>query len=338
MVIERAHHHILWTRIPTYRRSDLHQAQTVDKTVFETWTHALSYVPTNDFRYFAPAMRELRTGPWLPWNTGVTAEDVRGAVKRIRENGTLKISEIKDDVLVEKDWAWASRKPSKRALDIACTWGLVTVSERTGIIKTYELTERHFGWAKPPRAATAKQVTAYRLDRALRSQGLVSVASACHKEPKAKPAVRALIEARVRRGELVPVRIGDAGRAEHWATPETLETIPEPVAGQVHLLSPFDPLVIQRKRLELFFGYTHLFEAYVTKEKRVFGYFALPVLVDDEIVAVMDLKADRAAGTMLIRQWRWVGAGDERAHRPRIEDALGRFEQFQLNSTPSEVR
>ncbi|GGN48804.1 hypothetical protein GCM10010109_86220 [Actinoplanes campanulatus] len=60
----------------------------------------------------------------------------------IRDNGPLKISEIKDDVLVEKDWAWASRKPSKRALDIACTWGLVTVSERTGIIKTFELTER----------------------------------------------------------------------------------------------------------------------------------------------------------------------------------------------------
>ncbi len=330
-VIERAHHHILWTRIPAYRRSDLHRAQTVDKAVFETWTHALSYVPTGDYKYFTPAMRDRRTGPWLSWNKGITAEDVRAAVKRIRDHGPLKISEIKDDVLVAKDWAWASRKPSKRALDIACTWGLVTVSERTGIIKTYELTERHFGWGKPPRAATEKQVTAYRLDRALRSQGLVSLASACHNEPRAKPAVRELIEERVRRGELVPVTIGDATRAEHWATPETLETIPEPVGGIVHLLSPFDPLVILRKRLEFFFGYAHVFEAYVPKEKRVFGYFALPVLVDDEIVAVVDLKADRAAGTLLIRQWTWVGTGNDRTHRHRIEDALTRFEQFQLN-------
>ncbi|MEV6844395.1 crosslink repair DNA glycosylase YcaQ family protein [Actinoplanes sp. NPDC051411] len=104
----------------------------------------------------------------------------------------------------------------------------------------------------------------------------------------------------------------------------------------MHLLSPFDPLVILRKRLELFFGYTHLFEAYVPKEKkRVFGYFGLPVLVDDEIVAVIDLKADRTAGTMLIRQWTWVGTGNDHAHRPRIEDALARFEEFQLNRTPS---
>ena len=329
-VIERAHHHILWSRIPGYRRADLRQAQTVDKTVFEAWTHALSYVPTSDFKYFAPAMRSLRTGPWLPWNNGVTAEDVRNAVARIRDNGPLKISEIKDDVLVEKDWAWASRKPSKRALDIACSWGLVTVSQRTGIVKTYELTDRHFGWAKPPRAATDNQVTAYRLDRALRSQGLVSVVSTCHRELSAKPAVRELIEKRVRRGELVPVTIGDATRAEHWATPQTLETIPGPAAG-THLLSPFDPLVIQRKRLELFFGYSHLFEAYIPKEKRVFGYFALPVLVDDEIVAVIDLKADRAGGALLIRQWTWVGKGDDRTHRPPIEAALSRFEQFQLN-------
>ena len=61
----------------------------------------------------------------------------------------------------------------------------------------------------------------------------------------------------------------------------------------MHILSPFDPLVIQRKRLQLFFDYEHRFEAYVPKEKRVFGYFALPVLVGDEIVAAIDLKTDR---------------------------------------------
>src|SRR5579862_4657143 len=51
-VIERCHHHILWTRIPTYRREHLHQAQTVDKSIFECWTHALSYVPTKDLPFF----------------------------------------------------------------------------------------------------------------------------------------------------------------------------------------------------------------------------------------------------------------------------------------------
>jgi len=56
-VIERCHHHILYSRIPAYARADLRQAQSVDKSVFEYWTHALSYVPAKDFRFFVPAMR-----------------------------------------------------------------------------------------------------------------------------------------------------------------------------------------------------------------------------------------------------------------------------------------
>ena len=77
----------------------------------------------------------------------------------------------------------------------------------------------------------------------------------------------------------------------------------------MHILSPFDPLIIQRKRTELIFGYTHLFEAYVPKEKRKLGYFALPVLVGDEIVAAIDLKTDRRNKKLLMQRWRWVGNG-----------------------------
>ena len=62
-VIERCHHHILWSRIPEYRRADLRQAQSVDKSVFEYWTHALAYVPTETFRFFLPAMKQHRVTP-----------------------------------------------------------------------------------------------------------------------------------------------------------------------------------------------------------------------------------------------------------------------------------
>ena len=105
---------------------------------------------------------------------------------------------------------------------------------------------------------------------------------------------------------------------------------PAPAEEPVHILSPFDPLVIQRERLERFFGYQHRFEAYLPKAKRVFGYFAQPVLVDDAIVALIDLKADRARQKLLVQQWTWVGKGPRRTHKPRIEEALHRFEKFQL--------
>lgn len=328
-VIERCHHHILWTRIPAYRRQDLQQAQSLDKSVFEYWTHALAYVPTSDIRFFLPEMRRQRLVP-KRWFGVVAKADLRKVMALIRSGGPLTIRDIDDDVLVEKDHAWASRKPSKRALQLAFMTGLLTVSARAGMLKTYELTERHFGWEERPRPASERQVLEYRLDRALRSQGVVSLDSACHLAARDKPGMRRIIEARMRLRRLVPVAIEGAGRVEHWAEPEILDALPGDPDAMAHILSPFDPLVIQRKRLRLFFGYEHRFEAYVPKEKRVFGYFTLPVLVGDEIVAAIDLKADREKGVLRVQQWTWVGEGSARAHKALIETELHRFERFQI--------
>jgi uncharacterized protein YcaQ len=328
-VIERCHHHILYSRIPAYARSDLQQALSVDKTVFEYWTHALSYIPTEDIRFFIPAMRAYAKEP-ARWFGKVTKKDLRKVLTLLRNNGSLTIRDIDDDVLVDKEHPWASRKPSKRALQFGFFTGQVTIGARSGMLKTYELTTRHFGWEKLPKGASEREIVAYRLDRALRSQGVVSLDSACYADAKRKPAMRKLIETRLRRTELVPVVIEGAEKAEHWAHPQALEEAPEPSEQLVHILSPFDPLIIQRKRLKLLFDYDHRFEAYVPKEKRVLGYFALPVLVGDEIVAAIDLKADRQAQELKIQKWTWIGQGRPRTHKAAIEAELGRFETFQL--------
>src|SRR5712664_2051899 len=334
-VIERSHHHILWTRIPNYQRADLRQAQSVDKTIFEYWTHALSYVPARDLRFFLPAMRRHRR-EGHKWLSSVKPADLRKVLRLIRRDGALTIRDIDDDVLVDKEHLWASRKPSKRALQLAFYTGVLTISERNGMLKTYELMTRHFGWDKPPKGASAGEATAYLLDRALRAQGVVSLDSICHLDAPSKPSVRRLIEARMRRKELLPVTLEGAGKQEHWARPETLENSAGEPFELVHILSPFDPLIIQRKRTHLFFGYEHRFEAYVPKEKRVFGYFALPVLAGDQIVAALDLKTDRQSKKLLMQKWTWVGPGkaakgDARKDlKRRIEEELDRFEQFQL--------
>jgi uncharacterized protein YcaQ len=328
-VIERAHHHILWTRIPAYRRADLRQAQSVDRSIFEYWTHALSYVPTKDFRFFIPDMK-LHRREGHKWFAGVKPADLRKVLRLVRKDGALTIRDIDDDVLVDKEHLWASRKPSKRALQLAFYTGVVTISERNGMLKTYELMERHFGWDKPPKSASAGEVSNYLLDRALRAQGLVSLDSICHLDAPRKPAVRRLIESRVRRKELVPVALEGAAKQEHWARPDVLETSGDGASEMVHILSPFDPLIIQRKRTELFFGYGHRFEAYVPKEKRVFGYFALPVLVGDDIVAAIDLKTDRKNRKLLLQKWNWIGKRPRKELKRRIEEELHRFERFQL--------
>src|ERR1700682_3009766 len=122
-------------------------------------------------------------------------------MRLLRRDGALTIRDIEDDVLTEKEHLWASRKPSKRALQLACYTGAVTISERNGMLKTYELMTRHFGWDEPPKPASATEVSAYLLDRALRAQGIVSLDSICHLDAPSKAAIGRLIEARVRRVE-----------------------------------------------------------------------------------------------------------------------------------------
>ncbi|HEV2442537.1 MAG TPA: winged helix DNA-binding domain-containing protein [Steroidobacteraceae bacterium] len=328
-VIERCHHHILYTRIPDYRREHLDRAQAVERSVFEFWTHALAYLPVEDFRYY---VRDMRRGPRAHgrWFASVTAGDLRRVLGRIRRGGELTIRDIDDDVLVEKDHPWASRKPSKRALQLAFFRGLVTVSRRTGMLKSYDLTARHFGWERLPRSATEQETLNHALERALRSQGLVSLDSVCYGGVAGKAAIRRLIELKVRRGELVPVDFEGAGACQHWARPEALALEVDTTPTRVHILSPFDPLVCQRKRLSLFFDYEHRFEAYLPAHRRVLGYFACPVLAGDRIIAALDLKTDRATRQLRVEKWTWMVKRPPRALRTAIETALHSFERFQL--------
>ena len=93
-----------------------------------------------------------------------------------------------------------------------------------------------------------------------------------------------LLATRVRRGALIPVAI-EGVEQPHWIAPGPVPDVPD----AAHVLSPFDPLIIQRARLSTFFGYDHLFEAYVPAAKRKLGYFALPILIDDRITAAIDI-------------------------------------------------
>ena len=278
-----------------------------------------------------PAMKRHRDNP-VGWFGAVSQEDLRRIVARVRRDGALSIRDIDDDELVDKDHPWASRKPSKRALQMAFFAGLLTIGARAGMVKTYELTDRHFGWEKRPRPATE------RADPRLPPRP--RPARPGHRQPRLDLPPRRRPQAGDSAGDRGPGAAASAragrggGRRQDHALDAARDRRHPARAGPRPRPPPlpFDPLVIQRKRLSLLFGYDHRFEAYVPKEKRVLGYFALPVLAGDRIVAAIDLKTDRAAGKLLIQQWTWVGEGNEPAHKPPIEEALHRFERFQLGA------
>ena len=141
-VIERCHHHILYARIPAYRRADLAHLQSASKSVFEYWTHALAYVPTRDIRYFLPGMKAHREEP-KRWSAVGAREETRKLLRRIRRDGALSIRDIEAE-LIEKAHLWASKKPSKGLLERAFYDGELAISARAGMVKTYELFDRHF--------------------------------------------------------------------------------------------------------------------------------------------------------------------------------------------------
>ncbi|WP_415063917.1 winged helix-turn-helix domain-containing protein [Bdellovibrio sp.] len=329
-VIERCHHHILYSRIPDYKKSHLQQAQSKDKAVFEYWTHALAYIATDDFKYFINDMKRRKRNP-SDWYSSVTEADVKKVVALVKKQGALSIRDVNDEVLVDKDHPWASRKPSKKALQCAFNGGDLVISERQGMLKKYELTDRHFGWTKRPKAATAAEVFEYDIDRALRSQGLISVESASYmKKVAQKKEILKCLEARVRKGVLIPVKVEGVEKVQFWMEPSHLDEGIDDANDLAHILSPFDPLVIQRKRFNMFFGYDHRFEAYLPKEKRKYGYFTLPVIIGDQAVAVLDLKTDRQKQRLLIQQWSWLGKHKSQGNKKLIEQELQRFEKFQL--------
>ena len=328
-VIERCHHHILYTRIPNYKVTDLHRAQTLDKSVFEYWTHALAYVPTSDYRFFMGDMKRRKDDPGQ-WFSTVKPEEFKKVLSNIKREGALSIRDIEDEVLVEKNHPWSSKKPSKKALQLGFHTGELTISERLGMLKKYELSSRHFNWKVRPKAATSLEVSNYMLDRALRSQALVNIDSICHLEKaQRKNEVKKLIADRIKKKQLIEVSVKGQEKSILYTTPAIFETKVKP-SNLVHILSPFDPLTIQRKRLDFFFNYAHRFEAYLPKTKRIFGYFALPILVDNQIKAVIDLKTDREKRELLIQHWTWIGKHKSVATKQRIEDELNRFEKFQL--------
>src|ERR1700712_4277199 len=194
-VIERSHHHILFSRIPSYRRADLHRAQTIDKAVFEYWTHALAYVPTRDLRFFLPDMKAHQIEP-TKWYADANPKDLARLKRQIKRDGAISIRDIEEEP-VEKEHLWASRKPSKRVLQLGFYNGDFTIAERVGMLKTYELMDRHFGWNRPPKAATAAEIRDYLLDRALRSQGLISAPSVMYPRLRFSPEIAALVDRRV---------------------------------------------------------------------------------------------------------------------------------------------
>jgi len=324
-VAVRAHYMPLFSRLGPYQPELVDDAAWTHSTkrprmLVEYWAHEASLLPVDDWPLFRWRMREYeqrlgqRYAALLASSPGLL-DDVLAAVKDLGPIGAGPLEQELGLAGRRAGGGWWNRSSVKHACEYLFAVGELTTGARRGFQRLYDLPER----VLPP------AVLATRLSDEDAIRELTRRAATAHgiaTEPdlrdyyrirppeRSRAAVAELVEA----GELVEVTV--AG----WPAPAYRHVdarAPRQVSGRA-LLAPFDPLIWERARTERIFGFHYRIEIYVPEPKRVYGYYVFPFLLDGELVARVDLKADRAAGVLRVR-----GAfAEPGVHEPRVAAEL----------------
>ncbi len=331
-VVQRAHHHTLWTRCPSYEPWMLHELQATDRLVFEHWAHALAILPMSDYRYYVPQMERIKTHrsermqAWYSQNRDVV-EEVLG---RVRAEGPLtsKDFELPPGAKRGTWWDW---KPAKRALELLFMQGDLMVAERRGFQKVYDLTERVLPASVDAVAPSASECGRFQVRRALQAFGVAQEREIVAFLKLVDPlTVRKVLHDLVALGDVIALEVVGSTRIPCYAMKESLEAASrQPIQRNVRILSPFDNMIIQRSRTSWLFEFDYALECYVPAARRKYGYFVLPILLEDRLVGRIDPKADRKQCTLIVRKL-WVDTCAERSDEflLRLGQELARFAVF----------
>lgn len=317
-VVTRAHHMPLFSRLGPYDPALLERAAgRAPRRLFEYWGHAASLI-------------DVRLQPALRWRMAAAAEDAWDRMSRIRtehpslvddvraeiaDRGPLTSRQIEHEEERHRDhwgWNWSS---VKTCLEWLFWTGEITAAGRNRQFeRLYDLSERVIPpavLAEPTPSREEADVLLTR--RAAQALGIGTVRCLADYFRISTARARAAIEVLIETGELLPVTVSgwEAKGIYLWHAarlPRRIETRA--------LLSPFDSLVFERRRLEQLFDFFYRIEIYVPEPQRVHGYYVYPFLLDEALVARVDLKADRARGVLRVNSaWLEEGADpDATAH------------------------
>ena len=292
-VIQRAHHHTLWNRNPRYHPSQLDQLVAEGKA-FEYWSHAAAYLPMRDYLFSLFRKRAINRGEQEHWYVRDPRLE-KQVLKRIRNEGPL----MARDFVGERTGGEWKAKPAKRALENLFMCGELMSSGRRNFQKVYDLTERVLPAGVDTNEPTPEENARYLITRYLRANGLGQPAEIAYLQPGIKPPVSAVMRDMVGNGELLMIRTGGE---EFHALPDSLNLLNRSLSrSKLKILSPFDNLVIQRKRLQTLFDFDYQIECYLPAAKRRYGYFTLPILWNGRLVARTDCKAERKESLLHIQ-------------------------------------
>lgn len=296
-VVERAHHHVLHSRVPKFKPAMTNQ-MLLDGDIFEYWSHAAAFLPMADYRFSLPYKQAIKSGQ-VHWYKNPDKKLMAELLARIASDGPLRSRDL--DSRRSKGAGWWDWKPAKKALEQLYMQGDLMVSNRQGFQKTYDLTERVLPCQVNTQMPSTEEFAEHLVHQQLRCHGLVSLKGLTYqrRNSELRQGVKALIMERLTEGSFEQVQI-DNGELFILKT-GALKRPPPRVNNRILILSPFDNSVIQRERLKALFQFDYQIECYVPAAKRQYGYFSLPLLFRGEFIGRIDCKAHRKTAHLEIK-------------------------------------
>jgi uncharacterized protein len=305
-VFERSHYQPLFARLGAYDKTLLDRLTFARRGPYlEYWAHEAAVIPVEDWPLFRFRMRFYRDyfervgDNWMAAND----ETITWLRAELAEKGPLPASKIERDV-EQRRGSWWEWDDVKRGLERMFRLGEVVSGGRTNFERTYALPEQVLSPEILARDVPEEEAKYQLMKRATIAHGIGTLNDFADyyriKQTQAKDALQRLLD----EGEVREVSVGG------WAKPAYLHRdarVPRRIEAAA-LLSPFDPVVWERDRALRMFGFHYRIEIYTPAAKRIFGYYTLPVLIDDELVGRIDLKNDRQAKVLRVQSaWREEG-------------------------------
>jgi len=336
-IVERAHHLTLASRLQGYRPALLERLLERDRRLFEHWTHDASAIPTIWYPYWQPRFERYRRKaldhPWWMERVGPDPHKVFDHVReRIVREGPLMTRDFEDERPEGTDKAWWGWKPQKAALEYLWRTGQVAVAGRSSFHKVYDLAERVFpGVHAAPRPSDEEHLD-WACHTALERLGIATAGEIAGFWNAISPEeAKSWAERAAARGEIVAVQVesGDGARPRAaFAVPdwESRAAALPPAPPRIRLLSPFDPILRDRKRTLRLFDFDYRFEAFVPGPLRKHGYYVLPILEGERLVGRLDPKLHRDKGLLEVRALWWEPAvRQSKGRNAALEAALDRL-------------
>ena len=301
-VAVRAHYAPVFSRLGPYDRDVLdaaawsHSARS-PRLLVEYWAHEAALMAVEDWPLLRWRMREFTGGRWgveVVEENPRLVDDVMSAVAELGPSTAGQIEAHLKSGTKRGKGAWWNRSETKWVAEALFASGVLTTAHRTGFARHYDLVERVLPADVVAREIDDAEAVRELILRAATALGVATEADIRDyfrlRPDQSRPAIADLVAA----GELEPVQV------DEWTAPAYLRTgqaVPRSDRGTA-LLCPFDPLIFFRPRVERLFGFHYRIEIYTPAAKRQYGYYVWPLLLDGELVARVDLKADRNSGAL----------------------------------------